>query len=115
MFVDRSSFQTGKSRYNKKPGAPYPACERREIGTKKRKPKIGCWMRKPGNKNPRLWQRVVMGLSNPSRYGSLPTRRTSPEDVSSEKREAREAGAGPLIIAGVLLIALAVMMGWPFA
>ena len=36
------------------------------------------------------------------------------EDFSSEERWAREAGA-VLIIAGVLLIALAVMMGWPFA
>jgi hypothetical protein len=38
-----------------------------------------------------------------------------PEDLSSEEREeVREAGA-VLIIAGAMLIALAVLMGWPFA
>ena len=37
-----------------------------------------------------------------------------PEDFSSEEREVREAGE-VLIIAGVLLIALAVLMAWPFA
>ena len=37
------------------------------------------------------------------------------EDVSSEEREeVREAGA-VLILAGTMLIALAVLMGWPFA
>jgi len=38
-----------------------------------------------------------------------------PEDLSSEEREeVREAGA-VLILAGAMLIALAVLMGWPFA
>ena len=37
-----------------------------------------------------------------------------PEDLSSEEREVREAGA-VLMIAGALLVALAVLMGWPFA
>ncbi len=37
-----------------------------------------------------------------------------PEDLSSEEREVREAGA-VLTLAGVMLIALAVLMGWPFA
>ena len=37
-----------------------------------------------------------------------------PEDLSSEERELREAGA-VLILAGVMLIALGVLMGWPFA
>jgi hypothetical protein len=37
-----------------------------------------------------------------------------PEDFSSEEREVREAGE-VLIIAGAMLIALAVLMGWPFA
>jgi len=37
-----------------------------------------------------------------------------PEDFSSEEREVREAGA-VLMIAGAMLIALGVLMGWPFA
>ena len=37
-----------------------------------------------------------------------------PEDCSAEEREVREAGA-VLIIAGAMLIALGVLMGWPFA
>ncbi len=37
-----------------------------------------------------------------------------PEDLSSEEREVREAGA-VLILAGAMLIILAVLMGWPFA
>jgi len=38
-----------------------------------------------------------------------------PEDLSSEEREeVREEGA-VLIIAGAMLIILAVLMGWPFA
>jgi hypothetical protein len=37
-----------------------------------------------------------------------------PEDLSSEEREVREAGE-VLIIAGAMLIILAVLMGWPFA
>jgi hypothetical protein len=37
------------------------------------------------------------------------------EDLSSEEREeVREAGA-VLILAGAMLIILAVLMGWPFA
>ena len=36
------------------------------------------------------------------------------KDFSSEEREVREAGA-VLTLAGVMLIALAVLMGWPFA
>ena len=37
------------------------------------------------------------------------------EDLSSEEREeVREAGA-VLILAGAMLIGLAVLMGWPFA
>ncbi len=36
------------------------------------------------------------------------------EDLSSEERELQEAGA-VLILAGAMLIILAVLMGWPFA
>ena len=36
------------------------------------------------------------------------------KDFSSEEREVREAGA-VLILAGAMLIGLAVLMGWPFA
>ena len=37
-----------------------------------------------------------------------------PEDLSSEEREVREAGA-VLMLAGVMLIVLGVLMGGPFA
>ena len=37
-----------------------------------------------------------------------------PENLSSEEREVQEAGA-VLMLAGAMLIALAVLMGWPFA
>ena len=43
-----------------------------------------------------------------------PLEERPPEDFSSEERWAREAGE-VLIIAGVLLTALGVLMGWPFA
>jgi hypothetical protein len=43
-----------------------------------------------------------------------PLEERSPEDFSSEEREARRAGAVFMFV-GVLLIALAVLMGWPFA
>jgi hypothetical protein len=44
----------------------------------------------------------------------LEEERHPPEDLSSEEREeVREAGA-VLMIAGAMLIGLAVLMGWPF-
>ena len=50
----------------------------------------------------------------PEDFSSDDLERRSPEDLSSEEREVREAGA-VLMLAGAMLIALAVLMSWPFA
>ena len=51
----------------------------------------------------------------PEDFSSEDLERRSPEDLSSEEREEiREAGA-VLMLAGAMLIALAVLMSWPFA
>ncbi len=53
-------------------------------------------------------------VERPHVYFSSEDVERPPEDFSSEEREVREAGE-VLIIAGAMLIALAVLMGWPFA
>ena len=47
-------------------------------------------------------------------FSSEDVERPQEEDLTSEEREVREAGA-VLILAGAMLIILAMLMGWPFA
>ena len=61
-----------------------------------------------------LTQAVLLLCTIPAGMARFPLEERPPEALSSEEREVREAGA-VLMIAGALLVALAVLMGWPFA